>query len=224
MAKRLFLTLGILGGTGKEGQGLAYRWAQAGYPVLIGSRQEDKARAAADDLNRRLGSEVVKGMQNEGAAAACDIAVLTVPYAAQRALLEAVAPHLKGKVLVDVTAPLGSPDPSVAVTPPGGSAAREAQNTLGQGVKVVAAFQSISHTLLLGDGPIECDVLVCGDDAEARQQVLRLAAAAGMVAWDAGPLGNAMVVEGLTAILLGINKRYRTHGAGIRITGGPPQA
>jgi NADPH-dependent F420 reductase len=222
MTNRLFLTLAILGGTGNEGQGLAYRWAKAGYHVIIGSRTPDKAERIADDLNRRLGSDLVKGVGNAEAAAASDIAVLTVPYKAHAATLESLKGKLQNKVLVDVTVPLVPPNVSVVQLPPAGSAAQEAQEILGEGTTVVAAFQNISHVHLLEDDPVACDVLVCGNDEEAREQVLQLVKAAGLVGWDAGPLQNAVVVEGLTSILIGINKHYKMKGAGIRITGDQP--
>lgn len=219
MTERIILTLAILGGTGHEGQALAARWAKAGYHVVIGSRSRAKADKIAAAVNERLGEEVVHGMENAEAAAACDIAVLTVPFEAHRSTLEALKDHLKGKVLVDVSAPLQPDNPTAVRMPKAGSAAQEAQSILGSAVEVVAAFQNVSHTHLKRDVPVACDVLVCGDDEAARQQVLQLVKAAGLVGWDAGPLQNAMVVEGLTAILLGINKRYKIKGAGIRITG-----
>jgi NADPH-dependent F420 reductase len=219
MTERMILTLAILGGTGKEGQALAARWAKAGYHVIIGSRSRDKADKIVAVVNERLGEDLVHGMENAEAAAACDIAVLTVPFEAHRSTLESLKDHLQGKLLVDVSVPVKSDDPAVVQMPPAGSAAQEAQAILGSGVDVVAAFQNVSHTHLKRDEPVPCDVLVCGDDETARQQVLRLVKAAGLVGWDAGPLQNAVVVEGLTAVLLGINKRYKIKGAGIRITG-----
>ena len=220
MTDGLILTLAVLGGTGKEGPGLAYRWARAGYHVLIGSRTKEKAEAAAAVLNQRLGEDVVHGLTNEEAAQQCNIAVLTVPYSAQRATLESLRPALVGKVLVDVSVPLGAEIGRVSM-PPAGSASQEAQATLGADVQVVAAFQNISSVHLADDSPIACDVLVCGDSPAAREQVLQLVTAAGLIGWDAGPLQNAAVVEGLTSVLLGINKRYKIRGAGIRITGEP---
>jgi hypothetical protein len=219
MADRLLLTLAILGGTGREGKGLAYRWARAGYPILIGSRSLEKAQAAAADLNQRLGEDIVQGRLNAEAAAACDIAVLTVPYAAHKDTLRELAPGLQGKIVVDVTNPVQPPKIDVVSVPEAGSAAREAQQILGEGAQVVSAFQNISHELLMETATQECDVLVTGDSPAAREQVIELARAAGLQAWDAGPLQNAVVAEGMTSVLIAINKRYGMKGAGIKITG-----
>lgn len=219
MTERLILTLAIIGGTGKEGQGLAYRWAKAGYLVLIGSRTPPKAEGIAAELNERLGDEMVRGMGNEQAAADCDIAILTVPYKAHRDTVEAIADQLAEKILVDVTVPIDPDDITTLHQPEAGSAAQEARAILGDDVRVVAAFQNVSHVHLKHEGPVPCDVLVCGDDAGAREQILQLVEAAGLVGWDAGGLANAVVVEGLTSVLLGINKRHGLKHAGLRITG-----
>ncbi|MGA9534200.1 MAG: NADPH-dependent F420 reductase [Anaerolineales bacterium] len=219
MKERLILTLAILGGTGKEGQGLAYRWANAGYHVIIGSRTPPKAEAVAAELNERLGSEMVRGAANQAAAADCDIAVLTVPYSAHRPTLESLQSALEGKILVDVTVPLDPSAPGSLNQPEAGSAAQEAKEILGSETRVTAAFQNVSHVHLRDDGPVPCDVLVCGEDRESRDQVLQLVEAAGLVGWDAGPLANAVVAEGLTSVLIGINKRYNMKHAGIRISG-----
>ena len=154
MAKTDVLTLAILGGTGKEGLGLAYRWARAGYNVIIGSRSVEKAAAAAQQVNGRLGTESVRGMENPEAASVCDIAVLTVPYAAHIPALESVKAQLAGKVLVDVTVPLKPPKVSEVFVPSAGSAAQEAQAALGSGVRVVSAFQNVSHEHLMEDHPV----------------------------------------------------------------------
>jgi 8-hydroxy-5-deazaflavin:NADPH oxidoreductase len=219
MTDRLFLTIAILGGTGQQGPGLAYRWAKAGYHVIIGSRTPEKAEQTAAELNRRLGDDLVRGMSNNEAAFACDIAVLTVPYEGHRGVLEEIRPIMQGKGLIDVTVPLVPPRLSAAQMPPAGSAAMEARQILGEGVQVAAAFQNVSFVHLLNDGPVPCDVLVCGSSSEIRKQVLQLVSAAGMVGWDAGVLQNAMVVEGLTSILIGINQRHKMMHAGFRITG-----
>lgn len=217
---RPLITIAVLGGTGHEGSGLAYRWAHSGYEVIIGSRSLEKAQNAAAELNALLGRNAVRGMLNADAAAAADIVVLTVPYAAHRATLESVREQVQGKILVDVTVPLQPPNITVVALPPGRSAAEEAQALLGPNVRVVSAFQNVSATHLKDLGhPVDCDVLICGDDAEAKAQVIALAQAAGMRGIDAGPLANAIVAESLTPVLVGINKRYKVKGAGIRITG-----
>lgn len=215
----LMLTVAVLGGTGKEGKGLAYRWAKAGYKVLIGSRSPEKAVTAAAEILESLdGSGSVVGMSNPEAAAQADIIVLTVPYEAHRDTLESVKDSVRGKLFIDVTVPLVSPRNKVQM-PPAGSAAQEAKEILGEDVEVVAAFQNISHEHLLGDEDVECDVLVTGTSKNARQEAIKLVEAAGLVGWDAGPIQNSVVVEGLTSVLININKQYGSTHAGIRITG-----
>jgi NADPH-dependent F420 reductase len=219
---RMIHTIAILGGTGKEGRGLAYRWAKAGYRVIIGSRALEKAQAAAVGLLEKLGAgAAVEGMANADAIPLADVVVLTVPYAAHRETLEAFKTALQGKLLVDVTVPLAPPKVSQVFVPPSGSAAQEARQVLGDGVQIVSAFQNISYENLWNDEPVECDVLVAGTSREARQAVIGLVQAAGLVGWDAGPLQNAVVIEGMTAILIGLNIQYRVKSSGIRITGIP---
>jgi NADPH-dependent F420 reductase len=216
----LVLSIAVLGGTGKEGKGLAYRWAKAGYHIFIGSRTADKAKAAAQELWKMLNSEVlVDGMSNTQAAQEANIVVLTVPYAAHRETLESVKDLLKGKLLINVTAPLVPPKVTKVQMPPAGSAAQEARQILGEDVEVAAAFQVISHEHLLQDQEIECDVLVTGTSKNARAEALKLVTAAGLIGWDAGPIENSVVVEGLTSVLININKQYGSTHAGIKITG-----
>ncbi|MHC1741028.1 MAG: NADPH-dependent F420 reductase [Anaerolineaceae bacterium] len=213
--------IAVLGGTGKEGKGLAYRWAQAGLQVAIGSRVSEKAQTAADELNQRLLNSTlfVTGMENKQAASWCDIAVLTVPYSAQMAMLESVKPELSGKILINVTVPLVPPKITKVQMPSVGSAAQEAQNYLGELTAVVAAFQNVSYERLLNDEEINCDIIVCGTGKESRQIVIALIRKAGMVGWDGGVIENAVVVEGLTSILLGLNRQFEGKVAGIKITG-----
>jgi len=214
--------IAVLGGTGKEGKGLAYRWAKAGYPVIIGSRLAEKAQATAEELRQLLGGAAdLKAATNPAAAAAAQILVLTVPYAAHAATLESIRQQAQGKILVDVTVPLVPPKVTRVQMPAAGSAAQEARQILGEGVEVVDAFQNISYEHLRDHEPIECDVLVTGSSKAARAAVLELVAAAGLTGWDAGPIENSVVVEGLTSILIHLNKQYGVESAGIRITGIP---
>ena len=216
----LLMTIAVLGGTGKEGKGLAFRWAKAGYPVIIGSRTAQKAQAAAKELADTLDEgAAVEGMENLSAARKADLVVLTVPYAAHRETLETVKEALQGKTLVDVTVPLVPPKVSKVQMPPAGSAAQEAREILGEGVEIADAFQNISFELLMQGERVACDVLVTGTTKEARADVLKLVEAAGLTGWDAGPLENSVVVEGLTSLLIYINKQYGSAHAGIKITG-----
>lgn len=214
-------TVAVIGGTGNQGPGLALRWAASGqYEVIIGSRQAEKAERVAAELNQKLGRPLIRGLANLEAVQAADLAVLTVPYSAHRPTLEQLRPALQGKILVDVTVPLNPPQVSRVHIPPGGSAGQEAQAILGEGVVVVSAFQNVGAAHLAElDHPIDCDVLVCGDSREAKAEAIALAEAAGMRGLDAGPLQNAVVVEGLTSILIGLNRRYKARDTGIKITG-----
>lgn len=208
----------ILGGTGKEGPGLALRWAYAGYSIIIGSRQLEKARTVAQELNQQLGIDSIQGMENSAAALMADICVLTVVQAAHQQALEGLKQDLQGKILVDATARVDFRNPQPPSPP---AAARYAQNLLGPGVRVVAAFQNVpAHALKnnLG-GSIDTNVLVCSDDLPAAEEIILLAQAAGMRAYYAGGLDNAVVVEGLTSILISLNKHYGTRTASIEITG-----
>jgi len=211
-------TIAILGGTGKEGPGLAMRWASVGYPIIIGSRQLEKAQATAAELNTQLGLDTIAGLENGDAARQADICVLTVVQAAHQAALEGLKADLQGKILVDATARVDFRDPRPPAPP---SAARLAQEILGPGVRVVAAFQNVpAHALKKDLGQsLETDVLVCADDLEAAESVIQLAGAGGMCAYYAGNLDNAIVVEGLTSILISLNKRYGVKTASIGVTG-----
>ena len=215
--------LSILGGTGDLGTGLARRWAQAGYRVIIGSRPLEKAQAAVSDLQevmaeRGVADIQVEAMDNDAAAAAGDIVTLTVPFSHQASTLEQVKPALAGKILIDVTVPLVPPKVARVQLPEGGSAGQIAQAILGEEVAVVSAFQNgAAHHLQEGKG-IACDVLVCGNKKDARAQVITLVEAAGMRGYHAGMIYNAAAAEALTSVLITINKQYGCH-AGIKISG-----
>lgn len=213
------MRIAVIGGTGKEGQGLASGWARAGQEVIIGSRVQERATHAAEFINAAVGRVAAVGMLNRDAAQAGEIVVLTVPYEAHEATLKEIQVELRGKILVDVTVPVDPEAPRRLRIPPGGSATEEAQALLGSETRVVAAFQNVSHAHLGHSETAECDVLVCGDDAGARQEVIRLVELSGLRGIDAGPARNARVVEGLTILLMGINRQYKAKGAGIRITG-----
>lgn len=215
-------TIAVIGGTGAEGSGLAVRWATAGYPIIIGSRSAEKALTVAAELSDLLppDSATITGATNGDSAAQADLVVLSVPYDAQEGMIEQIVEGAQGKVVITVGVPLKPPKVSTVWHPDGGSAAEEAQTQLGTDVQVVAAFQNISagHLRDLSWQP-DCDVLVAGDKKAAKALAIELAAAAGFTGIDAGPLANASVLEGLTAVLIGINIRHKVKGSGIRITG-----
>ena len=212
--------IAVLGGTGQEGSGLALRWAAKGYDVVIGSRSAERAAATAAQLGQKLGAQArLRGATNVEAARAAAIIVLAVPPTAQVATADEVRVELTGKLLIDVTVPLVPPRVDRVQIPGGESAVVALQRRLGADVRVVSAFQNVAaehlHDLA---HPVDCDVLVCGDDAHARETVIALAADAGMRALHAGVLANSLAAEALTSVLIAINKRYKVPGAGIRIT------
>jgi NADPH-dependent F420 reductase len=214
----IILTIAILGGTGNHGPGLALRWANAGYRIIIGSREEQKAKAKAEDLNNTLGIESIQGMENKDAVKNANICVLSVVASAHEEALEALKESLQGKILIDVTARVVFPD-TTAPEPP--SAARTAQEILGTDVKIAAAFQNVPSHLLQEniDESLDLDVLVFADDPEPARETILLAEAAGMNAYHAGGLDNAIVVEGLTAVLIELNRRYNSKDGAYKITG-----
>ncbi|HYB40776.1 MAG TPA: NADPH-dependent F420 reductase [Candidatus Methylomirabilis sp.] len=213
------MRIGIVGGTGKEGSGLGLRWAMAGHEVLIGSRDPERARARAAELAASAPTRV-SGMANADAVESADVVVLTVPAGGLRTTLPDVAEACRGKVVVSTVVPLTFGGPRLFTPPPQGSSAEEAQEILGPGARVVAAFHHIAaHELQAGDHPIECDLLLCGGDAEAKKVVMELGASIGLRGVDVGALTNAGALEGITAVLATINRRYKLKNSGIKITG-----
>ena len=215
-------TISIIGGTGAEGSGLALRWAYSGYSVTIGSRSLDKALGKAAELNLKIPDTKPQlvGQDNLVAAKGCQIAVLTVPYNAHRETLLDLKEDLYGKILVDVTVPLMPPKVEQVHMPAGDAAGLEAQEILGPEVRVVSAFQNISAAHLQEpERDIDCDVLVCGNDTLACEEVISLVEAAGMSGLHAGSLVNAIAIESLTPVLISLNKHYKIRDAGIRVTG-----
>lgn len=213
------MNIAIVGGTGSLGAGLALRWARAGHGVTIGSRDGARAADRAAALSAQAGA-VISGQENAAAAAWGDLVVIAVPYASHAATLDSIRPHLAGKILVDVTVPLVPPKVRVVQLPEGGSIAKAVQQQLGETVRVVSAFQNVAAAHLNDlDHSIDCDVLVCGNDKDARETVIKLAADADMTAWHAGRIDNSAVAEALTSVLIFINGTYKIDGAGIRIVG-----
>jgi 8-hydroxy-5-deazaflavin:NADPH oxidoreductase len=230
------VTIAIVGGTGPEGSGLALRWARAGETVIIGSRDVKRAAETADKLSQqdRGGPGVparalrLSGAENRAACEQADIVVLTVPFEVQAEMLKHLKPVLRpGQILVDTTVPLAASVGGRATRTLGvwqGSAAQQAAELVPEGVSVVAAFHNTSAEVLQGDGPVDCDVIVCGDDKEASRKVRALARKIpGVRALDGGRLEHARIVELITALLIGFNIRHKGH-SGLRITGLPPEA
>jgi 8-hydroxy-5-deazaflavin:NADPH oxidoreductase len=212
------MRIALIGGTGKEGRGLAVRWAAAGHDVVLGSRDGARAAAVATEL-AQLAGRSLSGADNAAALDRADVVLLSVPYAAHAETLRAIAPQLGERILIDITVPLKPPQVAKVQLPAGLSAALEAQAILGASAKVVAALHHVSSTQLIDPKKqIDCDVLVCGDDAAAKSTVLALIADLGLRGLDAGVLANSIALESLTPVLLALNKRYKSVGAGIRFT------
>ena len=219
--------IAILGGTGPEGSGLANRLARAGEHIVIGSREASRAQETANKLRAEIGGTVqIDGTDNTAATAQCDVAVLTVPFSGQAVLLKQLKSVWKpGTIVIDTTVPLaaavgGSPTRTIGVWQ--GSAAEAAAELLPAGVTIAGAFHNLSAELLAGDAKVDCDVLVCSDDEKAKQVAMELATKIpGVRALNGGKLENARIVESITALLIGLNIRYKVHSAGVRFTGLP---
>jgi NADPH-dependent F420 reductase len=209
----------ILGGTGREGRGLALRWAKAGHSVFVASRVAERAETAAAELSQEGGSAIAGGDYARGLQHA-EVVLVSVPYSAHAELLTSLRTQLEGRVVIDITVPLKPPRVTVVSLPAGQSAAQEAQSILGSGCKLVATLHHVSSSHL-GDPEhkIECDVLVCSDHDDARGLAIALVGDLGMRGLDAGPLANAVALESLTPVLLHLNKKYKGHGAGVRFSG-----
>jgi 8-hydroxy-5-deazaflavin:NADPH oxidoreductase len=221
--------ISILGGTGPAGTGLGLRWARAGEIVIIGSRDAARAQNAVAEIKKKAGGNAqVSGVENSAACAETDLLVLTVPFEAQASLLKQLKPTIRpGSILIDATVPLaasvgGRSSRTLGVWQ--GSAAQQTAELVPKGVSVAAAFQNMSADVMNGDGPVECDVIVCSDDPNAIQVACELASKIpGVRAIDGGKLENARIVEQITALLIGLNMRHKGH-SGIRITGLPSAA
>jgi NADPH-dependent F420 reductase len=221
--------IAILGGTGPAGTGLALRWARAGETIILGSRDAQRAQEAAETLKKKIGNQArISGADNSAACAAAEILVLTVPFEGQATLLKQLKPAIRpGSIFIDATVALAAGVGGRASRTLGvwqGSAAQQAAELVPKGVSVEAAFHNLSADLLNGDEALDCDVIVCSDDANASQLARSLAAKLpGVRAIDGGKLENSRILEQITALLIGLNIRHKGHG-GIRITGLPPEA
>ncbi len=216
-------TVAIIGGTGDLGFGLAMRWAKAGVQVVIGSRDPNKAEEAATRIRSAVRDATVNGAANAAAAAKAGVVVLTVPFAAQAATLKSIKDVLKGRVLVDTTVPLAVAIGGRATRLLGlweGSCAQAAQALLPE-VVVVSAFHNVSAELLHDPGALpDCDILICGDDTGAKQRLSGFVSLIpGLRPLDAGPLEMSRICESMTALLISLNRRYKTRHSSIRITG-----
>lgn len=208
------MRIGIIGGTGDLGSGLARAWSSAGHDVIVGSRTAEKAQSAAEQIGPN-----VRAADNLRAAELADIVVVSVPFASHEATLREIRDAVRGKIVVDVVVPLVPPKVSTVQLPQEGSAAQIAQALLGEEVRVVSAFHNVGAAKLHAGGRVDCDVLVFGEDKAAREQVMALAEEVATRAVDGGALANSAAAEAMTSVLIGINRRYKVAGAGIRITG-----
>jgi len=216
------MRIGILGGTGKEGAGLGVRWAQAGHEIVIGSRDAERARGKAAELAAQAPGARISGMSNRDAAAAAEVVVLALPANGLGATLPEVRDGCRGKTVVSTVVPLTFGGGRLFTPPSQGSSAEEAQEILGPEAKVVASFHHIAaHELSATDHAIECDLLMCGGDAASKATVTELGTSIGLRAVDVGSLTNAGPLEGITAVLATVNRRYKLKNSGIKITGLP---
>ena len=211
-------TIAVVGGTGELGGALARRLARAGRNVIIGSRTAERAVAAARAMSGELGNEV-KGDSNSSAAREAGTVLVAVPYAAQASTLEDIRAVVQGKLVIDTTVPLVPPKVMRVQLPTEGSAAAIAQRILGPEVRVVSAFHNVAARKLALEGEVDCDVLVFGDDKDARESAAQLVRLCGLRALHGGPLANSAAAEALTSVLIFLNKTYSVEGAGIQITG-----
>ncbi len=209
--------IAIIGGTGGLGSALAFRLGRAGYKIFIGSRTESKAQCSANELNNRLGKNILSGHPNLQAAKKAEIIILTIPFSNHDGIIEEIKEEVQGKIVVDTTVPLVPPKVSRVQLPKCGSIAKLAQEKLGQNVRLVSAFQNVAATSLEAGDNVKGEVLVCGNNVDARSEVISLIESIGLKGWHAGPIDNSVVTESLTSVLIFLNKRYKLNGSGISI-------
>ena len=222
--------IAIVGGTGPEGSGLAYRWAKAGLEIVIGSRDAARAKEVAAKINASAGAGAkIDGAENGAAVAQAEIVVLTVPFSGMAVVMKQLKTLWKpGQIVIDTTVPLAASVGGSATRVLGvwqGSAAEQTRELLPKEIALAAALHNLGADLLMTDAPVDCDVLVCSDDERAKTAASELVEKIpGARALNGGKLENARIVESMTALLIGLNIRYKVHGAGIRFTGLPGRA
>jgi NADPH-dependent F420 reductase len=218
MSENSLPTLSIIGGTGDLGSGLARGWSKAGYPVILGSRASEKAEQAAAALQAE-GFNNISGTTNVAAAEKGEIIIVAVPFSNYEASLAEIKDAVRNKIVVTAVVPLVPPKVFIVQLPQAGSAALMAQAALDSSTKVVGAFHNVGAQKLHTGGKADCDVLVFGDDAEARAEIIKLADAVSNRGVDGGALANSAAAEALTSVLIAINRKYKVKGAGLSISG-----
>ena len=210
-------TIGILGGSGALGSGLSYRLGKAGYKVVIGSRNPGKASEKVSEINQRLKQEKISIESNYLAAEKSDLVILAVPFSNHRVIVEEIATVVQNKIVLDTTVPLVPPKVARVQLPEYGSVAKKTQELLGKEVRVVSAFQNVAASHLDGDDALAGEILVFGNNKDARETIIGLIQEIGMKGWHAGSIDNSVVAESMTSVLIFMNKFYKMEGAGINI-------
>ena len=210
-------TIGVLGGSGALGSGLSYRLGKAGYQVVIGSRNPGKASEKVNEINLRLKQEKISIESNYLAAEKSDLVILAVPFSNHRVIVEEIAPVVQNKIVLDTTVPLVPPKVARVQLPEYGSVAKKTQELLGKEVRVVSAFQNVAASHLDGDDALAGEILVFGNNKDARETIIGLIQEIGMKGWHAGSIDNSVVAESMTSVLIFMNKFYNMEGAGINI-------
>ena len=209
--------IGILGGSGALGSGLSYRLGKAGYQVIIGSRNPGKASEKVNEINQRLKQEKISIESNYLAAEKSDLIILTVPFSNHGVIVKEISPVVQNKIVLDTTVPLVPPKVARVQLPEYGSVAKKTQELLGKEVRVVSAFQNVAASHLDGDDALAGEILVFGNNKDARETIIGLIQEIGMKGWHAGSIDNSVVAESMTSVLIFMNKFYNMEGAGINI-------
>ena len=215
--KKKIQTIGVPGGSGALGSGLSYRLGKAGYQVVIGSRNPGKASEKVNEINLRLKQEKISIESNYFAAEKSDLVILAVPFSNHGVIVEEISPVVQNKIVLDTTVPLVPPKVARVQLPEYGSVAKKTQELLGKEVRVVSAFQNVAASHLDGDDALPGEILVFGNNKDARETIIGLIQEIGMKGWHAGSIDNSVVAESMTSVLIFMNKFYKMEGAGINI-------